>query len=55
MKQFAGCPEFSCLVLPFLTRFQKIKKIQLLKVGGYMKTITREKYLDRIIERVCIL
>lgn len=55
MKQFAGYPEFSYLVLPFLTRFQKIKKIQLLKAGGYMKTITREKYLDRIIERVCIL
>lgn len=31
-------------------QFQKIKKIQLLKAGGYMKTIKREMYLDRIIE-----
>ena len=30
--------------------FQKIKKIQFLKVSDYMKTITRTKYLDRIIE-----
>ena len=27
-----------------------MKKLQFLKVGGYMKTITRAKYLDRIIE-----
>ena len=27
-----------------------MKKIQFLKVGDYMKTITRTKYLDRIIE-----
>ena len=31
-------------------RFRKIKKLQFLKVGDYMKTITRAKYLDRIIE-----
>ena len=31
-------------------RFREIKKIQFLKAGGYMKTITRAKYLDRIIE-----
>lgn len=30
--------------------FQNSKKYQLLKVGGYMKTIVRKKYLDRIIE-----
>ena len=30
--------------------FQKIKKFVFLKVGDYMKTITRTKYLDRIIE-----
>ena len=30
--------------------FRKIKKIKLLKVGVNMKTITRTKYLDRIIE-----
>lgn len=28
----------------------KNKKFQLLKADGYMKTITRTKYLDRIIE-----
>ena len=27
-----------------------MKKIQFLKVGDFMKTITRTKYLDRIIE-----
>ena len=27
-----------------------MKKIQFLKAGDYMKTITRAKYLDRIIE-----
>ena len=27
-----------------------MKKFQFLKVGDYMKTITRTKYLDRIIE-----
>ena len=27
-----------------------MKKLQFLKVGNYMKTITRAKYLDRIIE-----
>ena len=27
-----------------------MKKLQFLKVGDYMKTITRAKYLDRIIE-----
>ena len=30
--------------------FQKIKKFVFLKVSDYMKTITRTKYLDRIIE-----
>ena len=30
--------------------FQKIKKINLLKANDYMKTITRTKYLNRIIE-----
>ena len=30
--------------------FQKMKILQLLKVGDYMKTITRTKYLDRIIK-----
>jgi len=30
--------------------FQKIKKIVFLKVGDYIKTITRAKYIDRIIE-----
>ena len=30
--------------------FQKIKIFIFLKVGDYMKTITRAKYLDRIIE-----
>ena len=29
--------------------FQKLKKITLSKASGYMKTITRSKYLDRII------
>lgn len=27
-----------------------MKKIQFLKAGGFMKTITRANYLDRIIE-----
>ena len=27
-----------------------MKKLQFLKAGDYMKTITRAKYLDRIIE-----
>ena len=31
-------------------RLRKMKKLQFLKVGDYMKTITRAKYLDRIIE-----
>ena len=31
-------------------RFQKMKYFVFLKVGDYMKTITRAKYLDRIIE-----
>lgn len=31
-------------------QLQKKKKFQLLKAGGYMKTITRSKYMDRIIE-----
>lgn len=31
-------------------RFQKNKKIYFLKVNDCMKTITRTKYLDRIIE-----
>ena len=31
-------------------RFREIKKIQFLKAGDYMKTMTRAKYLDRIIE-----
>ena len=31
-------------------RFQKMKKITLLKVDGYMRIITREKYLNRFIE-----
>ena len=30
--------------------FQKIKKFVFLKVGAYIKTITRAKYIDRIIE-----
>ena len=33
-----------------MKRFREMKKIQFLKVGDYMKTITRTKYLDRIIE-----
>ena len=32
------------------TQFQKIKNFQLLKVSGFMKTITRTTYLDRMIE-----
>ncbi len=31
-------------------QFQKIKKYLVLKQGGYMKTITRTEYLERIIE-----
>ena len=31
-------------------QFQKMKNIRFLKVGDDMKTITRAKYLDRIIE-----
>ena len=31
-------------------RFREMKKLQFLKAGDYMKTITRAKYLDRIIE-----
>ena len=31
-------------------RFQEMKNLQLLKAGDDMKTITRAKYLDRIIE-----
>ena len=31
-------------------QFQEMKKLQFLKVGDDMKTITRAKYLDRIIE-----
>ena len=31
-------------------RFREMKKFQFLKAGDYMKTITRAKYLDRIIE-----
>ena len=30
--------------------FQKIKKFVFLKVGDYIKTIKRSKYIDRIIE-----
>ena len=30
--------------------FQKIKKFVFLKVGDYIKTIKRAKYIDRIIE-----
>ena len=30
-------------------QFRKVKKIKLLKADGHMKTITREKYLDRMI------
>ena len=37
-------------ILSTTNRFQKMKKLQFLKVGDYMKTITRAKYLDRIIE-----
>ena len=33
-------------------RFREMKKLQFLKAGDYMKTITRAKYLDRIIEPV---
>ena len=33
-------------------QFQKIKKIHFLKVSGWMKTIIRKKYLDRLIELV---
>ena len=31
-------------------RFREMKKLQFLKAGDYMKTITRAKQLDRIIE-----
>ncbi len=37
-------------IISDIKRFQKIKKFKVLKVGAYMKTITREKYLNRIIE-----
>ena len=37
-------------ILSTTMQFRKIKKIQFLKVSDYMKTITRTKYLDRIIE-----
>ena len=37
-------------ILSTTNKFRKIKKLQFLKVGDYMKTITRAKYLDRIIE-----
>lgn len=33
-----------------VVQFQNYKKIKLLKVGEYMKTIVRKKYLNRIIE-----
>ena len=37
-------------ILSTTMQFRKMKKIQFLKVSDYMKTITRTKYLDRIIE-----
>ena len=37
-------------IIKISTQFQELKFFQLLKVGNYMKTITRTKYLDRIIE-----
>ncbi|MEE0255560.1 MAG: ATPase, partial [Lachnospiraceae bacterium] len=40
----------SASILSTTRWFRKIKKFQFLKVGNYMKTITRAKYLDRIIE-----
>lgn len=41
---------FADSIISIAERFQKIKNFQLLKAGGYMKTITREKYLERMIE-----
>ena len=40
--------ESGCLYI--VSTFEKMKKLQFLKVGDYMKTVTRAKYLDRIIE-----
>ena len=40
-------------ILSTTNRFQKMKKLQFLKVGDYMKTITRAKYLDTM-KRVLI-
>lgn len=41
---------FTDNIIRAMNRFQEMKKIQFLKLGDYMKTITRAKYLDRIIE-----
>ena len=37
-------------IISTANRFREMKKLQFLKAGDYMKTITRAKYLDRIIE-----
>ena len=37
-------------ILSTTKQFRKMKKIQFLKMGDYMKTITRTKCLNRIIE-----
>ena len=36
-------------IIDNVNRFQKMKKVQLLKVGDHLKIITRKRYLDRII------
>ena len=40
---------FTDSIIRTIKQFQEMKKLQFLKVGDYMKTITRAKYLDRII------
>ena len=37
-------------IINTLEQFQEMKNFQFLKVGDYMKTITRAKYLDRFID-----
>ena len=55
-KKFKDCETeilhilFADSIIGAEEQFQKTKKFQLLKAGGYMKTITRTKYLNRIIE-----
>ena len=41
---------FTDSIIRTMVRFQEMKKLQFLKVGDFMKTITRTKYLDRMIE-----